>query len=43
MPDPYSLVDGVDSPITTLTTFSIDNPANSEFVCNDDLQILGKN
>lgn len=39
MPDPYSLVDGVASPIIPLT-FSIDNPAIGELVSNDDLQIL---
>lgn len=39
MPDPYSLVDGVGSPIIPLT-FSIDNPAIGELVSNDDLQIF---
>lgn len=37
MLDPYSLVEGVVSPITPLTTFSADNPATEEFVSNDDL------
>lgn len=39
MPDPYSLVDGVGSPIIPLT-FSIDNPAIGELVSNDDLQFF---
>lgn len=35
---PYSLVDGVVSPITPLTTFSDESPASEEFVSTDVLQ-----
>lgn len=38
--DPYSLVEGVDSPIIPLTTFSDDSPSRGELVSNDDLQTL---
>ena len=37
MLDPYSLVDGVVSPITPLMTFSDERPAIVEFVRIDDL------
>lgn len=40
MEDPYSLVDGVPSPISPLTTFSIDKPARGEIVSRDDLHII---
>ena len=35
--EPYSLVDGVVSPIIPLTTFSDDRLSIGEFVSNDDL------
>jgi hypothetical protein len=38
MLDAYSLVEGVVSPITPLTTFSDDSPATGEFVSIDDLR-----
>lgn len=38
MLDPYSLVEGVVSSITPLTTFSKDSPATGEFMSIDDLQ-----
>lgn len=40
MLDPYSLVEGVASPITPSTTFSADSPATGEFVSIDDLWTL---
>lgn len=42
MLDPHSLVEGVESPITPLTTFSNDSPAIGELVSIDDLQIFMK-
>lgn len=36
--DPYSLVEGVDSPIIPLITLSDDSLSDGEFVCIDDLQ-----
>lgn len=38
--DPYSLVEGVESPVIPLTTFSDESPSSGELVSIDDLQPL---